>query len=62
MPRWFEPHHESEASCIVFIMKISFHSHANKTDFLMKSFELKPRLHEQFLIWQFLCGNFYLPV
>ena len=25
-----EPHYESEAKCKVFIMKISFHSHANK--------------------------------
>ena len=27
----FEPHHKSELSCIVFIMKISLHSYANKT-------------------------------
>ena len=32
----FEPH-ESDARCIVFIMKISFHSYANKTNFRVKS-------------------------
>ena len=26
----YEPHYESEAKCKVFIMKISFHSNANK--------------------------------
>ena len=31
----FEPHYESEASCIVFVMNISFHSYANKTNFHM---------------------------
>ena len=31
-----EPYHESKASCIVFIMKICFHSFANKTVFHMK--------------------------
>ena len=37
-PSCFEPHYESEASCIVFIIEISFHSQANKTNFNMKSF------------------------
>ena len=36
----FEPHYESEAKCKVFVMKISFHSYANKTNFRMKSFAL----------------------
>ena len=30
----FEPHCESDASCIVFILGISFHSHANKSNAL----------------------------
>ena len=36
----FEPHYESEAKCKVFIMKISYHSYANKTNFHIKSFTL----------------------
>ena len=36
----FAPHYESEAKCKGFIMKISFHSYANKTNFHMKSFAL----------------------
>ena len=39
-PSCCEPHYESEAKCEVFVMKISFHSHANKTNFHMKSFAL----------------------
>ena len=39
-PNCFEPHNESEAKCKVFVMKISFHSYANKTNFLMKRFAL----------------------
>ena len=39
-PSFFEPHYESEAKCKVFVMKISFHSYANKTNFHMKSFAL----------------------
>ena len=39
-PSYFEPHYESEAKCKVFVMKISFHSYANKTNFHMKSFAL----------------------
>ena len=39
-PSCFEPHYKSEARCKVFIMKISFHSYANKTNFHMKSFAL----------------------
>ena len=39
-PSSFESRYESEASCLVFIMKISFHSSANKTNFIMKSFAL----------------------
>ena len=30
LPCCFEPHYESEASYVVFIMKISFDSYANK--------------------------------
>ena len=30
-PSYFEPTYESEAKCKVFVMKISFHSYANKT-------------------------------
>ena len=37
-PSCFEPHYESDVKCKVFIMKISFHSYANKTNFHMKSF------------------------
>ena len=37
-PSCFEPHYEREATCKVFVMKISFHSYANKTNFHMKSF------------------------
>ena len=36
----FEPHYESEAKCKVFVMTISFHSYAKKTNFQMKSFAL----------------------
>ena len=32
-PICFESHYESEASCIVYILKISLHSYANKTNF-----------------------------
>ena len=39
-PSCFEPHYDSEAKCKVIIMKISFHSYANKTNFHMKSFAL----------------------
>ena len=38
LPICFEPHYESEAKCKVFVMKISFYSYANKTNFHMKSF------------------------
>ena len=40
IPSCFELHNESEARGKVFVMKISFHSHANKTNFQMKSFAL----------------------
>ena len=39
-PSCFEPHYESEAKCKVFVMKISFHSSCNKTNFHVKSFAL----------------------
>ena len=39
-PSSFEPHYEREAKCKVFVMKISFHSYANKTNFHMKSIAL----------------------
>ena len=31
-PSSFESHYESQASCIVFILKVSFHSHTDKTN------------------------------
>ena len=40
-PRIVIPHYESEALCIV--MKNSFHSYANETNFHMKSFALQFR-------------------
>ena len=39
-PSCFEPHFQCETKCKVFIMKISYHSYAIKTDFHMKSFAL----------------------
>ena len=39
-PSCIEPHYESEAKYKVFVMKISVHSYANKTNFHMKSFAL----------------------
>ena len=36
----FEPHYDNETKCTVFIMKISFHSSANKPKFHTKSFVL----------------------
>ena len=39
-PSCFEPHYESEAKYKVYVMKISFHSYANKTNFHIKSFAL----------------------
>ena len=36
----FDSHYESEAKCKVFVMKISFHSYANITNFHMISFAL----------------------
>ena len=39
-PSCFEPRYESDASCIVFIVKISLHSYAKKTNLHMKSFAL----------------------
>ena len=39
-PSCFKPHYKTEAKCKVFIMKISFHLYANKTNFHMKSFDL----------------------
>ena len=40
-PSYSELHYESEAKCIVYVMKISFHLYANKTNFYMKRFFLK---------------------
>ena len=37
-PSCFEPHYGSEAKWKVFVMKIIFHSYANKTNFHTKSF------------------------
>ena len=39
-PSCFEPHYEIEAKCKAFVLKISFHSNANKTNFHMNSFAL----------------------
>ena len=39
-PSYFGPHYDSEASCKVFIMIISFHSYANKTNFHNKNSEM----------------------
>ena len=39
-PSCFEPHYGSEAKCKVFVMKSSFHSYSNKTNFHMESFAL----------------------
>ena len=39
-PSCFEPHYESEAKCKFFVLIISFHSYANKTNFNMKSLAL----------------------
>ena len=36
-PSCFEPRYESEALYIAFVLKISFHSYANKTNFHMKA-------------------------
>ena len=36
----FEPHYESEAKFKVFIVRISFHSYVNKTNFHVKNFAL----------------------
>ena len=51
-PSCFEPHYESEAMCKVFIMKISFHSNANKTDYHMKSFALSLAFIMKFIKWR----------
>ena len=40
-PSCFEPHYKSEAKCKDFVMKISFHSYANKT----KKFCTWPHFH-----------------
>ena len=47
-PNRFEPHYESKAKSKVFIMKISFHSNANKTNFYMKNFALSLALIMKF--------------
>ena len=39
-PSCVEPHCKIEAKCLVFIIKISFHSYANQTNFHMISFAL----------------------
>ena len=43
-----KPHYESEVKCKGFVMKISFHSYANKTNFHMKSFALSLALIRRF--------------
>ena len=39
-PSCSQPHYKSQVSCIVSILKISFHSYTNKTSFHMKSFAI----------------------
>ena len=39
-PSFFEPHYQSEASYIVLMMKISFHSYANKSNLSWKALHL----------------------
>ena len=48
----FEPHCESEALYIVFIMKISFHSYANKTNFHMKALPMRFKATQKWPIVQ----------
>ena len=43
-----KPHYKSEVKCKGFVMKISFHSYANKTNFHMKSFALSLALIGRF--------------
>ena len=43
-PSYFEPHYESEASCKVFIMKISFYSYAKKKLIVNEKLCTLPRL------------------
>ena len=38
---------KSEAKCKVFVMKMSFHSYANKTNFHVKSFCTLPCFHNE---------------
>ena len=40
-PSCFEPHYESEAPCVHFMMKITFNLLGNETSFHMKSFALR---------------------
>ena len=42
LPSCFEPIYESEAKCKVFVIKISFHSYANKSNFCTY-----PRFHSE---------------
>ena len=55
-PSCIEPHYESKAKCKVFIVKISFDSHSNKTNFRVKSFALSLafiiRLHLTATQWE----------
>ena len=52
-PSCFEPRYKSEAKCKVFVMKISFHSYANKTHFHLKSFALSLAFIVRFTVtWQ----------
>ena len=50
-PSCFEPHFQSEAKCKVFIMKISFHSNANKSNFHMKRFALSLAFIMRFAVY-----------
>ena len=47
IPSCVEPCHKGEALCIDFIMKISFHSYPNDTNFHLKSFAGSLHFHNE---------------
>ena len=59
----FEPPYAREAKCKVFVMKINFHSYANKTNFHMKSFALSLAFIVRFIAtrkWPIVNIDYYL--
>ena len=59
------PRYESEDKCKVLIMKISFHSFANKTNFRMKSFALSLSFVMRFIAsrkWPFYSSVYFSSV